>query len=278
MNVYDRLLELQQISHGYEKWATYREKLTDKIIHQSQGKKIGLIGAGRCSDLDLRRLNESFGEIILIDRDERAMQEAIRYYELNHSSKVHMHICDLVGIEPEAYREYANVLIDKVQKNRGKVDIEQLADIALDYLERFYHQAGHHHVELPECEQMIVVGVHSQLLSMLEWIWSVILQNIGKDEERVRYYIDQMNSGLIRKLNILLMNHCSSDIMLGCELHREGRVGVIQGAYQAIDDIKRRIETGQVTLVDQDILIWPFDEQQNISYHMLIQVIAKRRG
>lgn len=275
MNLYDRLLALQQIPHGYEQWHTYRELVTSLIIKQSKGMRIGILGAGRCQDLNLQRLSEHFQEVILIDKDEKAMKEAVAYYGLNTSDKIKVYVCDLIGISEDDYRHYADCLIKTLRASRGNVD--ELVDEALNHLERFYYQAGHHHVELPDCEQLVAIGLHSQLLSMLEWIWGVVLQQSAQDEGRVRYYIDQMNSELVKKFNILLMNHRSQRLILGFELGRADRMGHVQGAWQAREDFKVRVLSGMTTLVEEKNMVWPFDEKQGVVYHMSIQVFEKER-
>lgn len=276
MNLYDQLVKLQTIPHSYEKWTSYRQQLTDYIIRHSMGKRLGIIGAGRAADMDLGRLSEHFEEVILIDKDEKAMKEAIRRYGLEALHHVKPCVCDLVGIGEEDYRDYANLLVNTLRHSGGEIEVNQLAELALDQLEMIYHQAGHHKIELPECEQLVVVGVHSQLLTMLEWIWRVICQNIRQEEGRVAYYISQMNEQLVKKLNIYLMNHGSESLILGCELERVGRVGAVQGACQALEDIKGRVINGRLKQCEGVRLLWPFDEQQGITYRMLVQVLEKK--
>lgn len=78
MNIYDQLRSLQVINNAYNEWESYRRELTEIIMkYAKESESIAIFGAGRCNDIDLRRLSECFSEIILFDKDLEAMKEGL---------------------------------------------------------------------------------------------------------------------------------------------------------------------------------------------------------
>ncbi|MGL4345024.1 MAG: hypothetical protein ACRCTE_07500, partial [Cellulosilyticaceae bacterium] len=142
MNLYDQLVALQVIPHAFEDWADYRGELTQYVIEQAphQGS-LALFGAGRCNDLDLKRLIGHFEQVILLDRDEEAMIEALRRYGLQNSSVVQKKVVDFVGLSVGDYRDYADALVAQVRKQGMATDVSELADFAIGQLEKLSQKA-----------------------------------------------------------------------------------------------------------------------------------------
>lgn len=281
MNLYDQLRALQTIDHAYSEWAQYRKDLTSILIQYAKGsKRIALFGAGRCNDIDLNRLLEVFEEIILIDKDLEAMQEGIKQQNVIKTSSIQLQKADFVGIEEHDYRLYAERLVKEIRRKGMATRADEVAEIALEQLEQLFQKAMH----TPLCfedlsyDTAIVIGVHSQLLSMLEWIWSVILQTIQQDEMRVRNYIIKMNRIFVTRLNEAIIRGAKHRIIMGCEKSRVGRKGTVQGAIQALIDLQKQQEEGKLELCESTMLSWPFHKAQSITYEMLIQSLDKNEG
>ena len=272
MNLYDQLLGLQVIEDAYLEWRTYRKQLTDFIIQEAKGNEsIAILGAGRCNDIDLKRILAYFNEVTLVDKDKKAMEVGICKHEivnLNH-----------IGMSEEDYRVYAYILIKEVRKLGMNTNVHELAKVALKALEWLEEKVEKINIDLGRAcyETTVVVGVHSQLLSMLEWIWHIILQTIKQDESCVRAQIIRMNEKYIRRFNDLLIGATKKRMIIGCEKERIGRSGSIQGAVQSMDDLNRRMRCGEISLLNETQLEWEFNKKQGIVYLVDCQSIEVKR-
>ncbi len=277
MNLYDQLVALQKIPHAFNEWHTYREQLTHYLMDYLKPKgTLAIWGAGSCQDIDLQCLAQYFPSIVLLDKDEKGMQAALTRYGLKQCSTLSYRVVDFVGISEEDYRSYADCLIGEVQRQRGKMDSQLLAYKAQEVLLAFQSQLSKTKFSLGETyENSVVVGVHSQLFSMLEWIWTVILQAIGQEEWRIRNQIIAMNDEGIVRFNQLILENTASEIVIGCEEGKIGHLGTIQGAYQCLVDIERRLQQGQLQLLNTKILQWPFHVAQGTIYKMRLQHLKK---
>lgn len=278
MNLYDKLRALQRIDHAYSEWAQYRKDLTEVIVRYAKGSEsIAVFGAGQCNDIDLNKLIESFNEVILLDKEVGAMKEGIKQQKVINSSAIQIQRADFVGIEDEDYRYYADFLISEIRKKGMQTNVNELAEIALEQLEVLYTKV----MNTPLCfgkvqyDTAVVIGVHSQLISMLEWIWSVILHTIQQDEARVRNKIIEMNRFFVTRFNQAVISGARHKIIMGCEKARVGKEGTVQGAIQALEDLKERQEKGTLYLGESSEITWPFHKAQCIEYKMLIQSMEK---
>lgn len=279
MNLYDQLRGLQKIDHAYSEWAQYRKDLTSVIIQYAKdSKRIALFGAGRCNDIDLNRLLEAFEEIILLDKDLEGMKEGIKQQNVIRASSIQLQRTEFLGIEDEDYRLYAERLIDEIRKKGMKTRASELAEVALEQLAHLFQKAMDTSLCFKELsyDTAVVIGVHSQLLSMLEWIWSVMLQTIQQDETKVRNYIIEMNEIFVTRLNEAVINGAKHRIIMGCEKTRIGREGTVQGAVQALYDLQKRQEEGKLHFCESIELSWPFHKAESIEYQMVIQNLEKR--
>lgn len=280
MNLYDQLRILQTIDHAYSEWAQYRKDLTSLLIQYAKGsKRIALFGAGRCNDIDLNSLLEAFEEIILIDKDLEAMKEGIKQQHVIKASSIQLQKIDFLGIEEEDYRFYADCLIREIRKKGMRTNVDELAEVALEQLEKLFQKAMSTPLsfEALSYDTAIAIGVHSQLLSMLEWIWSIMLQTIQQDEIRVRNYIVEMNEIFVTRLNEAIIEGSKHKVIIGCEKARIGKEGTIQGAIQALRDLKKRQEEGTLYMSGSSEINWPFHKAQSIEYKMLIQSMEKNK-
>ena len=278
MNLYDQLRALQVLEHAFEEWSEYRKQLTDYILnHTVCNKSLAIWGAGRCNDLDLRRLSTYFSSITLIDRDENAMQEAIERYGLEETHQnIHKRVIDFVGLTDEDYRQYAQYLIDQILRKNAFIHEEHFVDKVLIGLDQLYEKIIYHRIPIErDCfDYTIVIGVHSQLLSMLEWIWSIILQNIQHEEYEVRRALILMNDGLIEKFNHMVLKTTRKTVFMGCELCRVDREGPIQGAYQAMKDIEKRVLRKEIEVSASLLIEWPFHLKEGVAYQVNLQKIV----
>ncbi len=280
MNLYDQLLGLQVIEDAYLEWRTYRKQLTDFIIQEAKGNEsIAILGAGRCNDIDLKRILAYFNEVTLVDKDKKAMEEGICKQEIVNLNQIKIRQMDFIGMSEEDYRVYADILIKEVRKLGMNTNVHELAKVALKALEWLEEKVEKINIDLGRAryETTVVVGVHSQLLSMLEWIWHIILQTIKQDESCVRAQIIRMNEKYIRRFNDLLIGATKKRMIIGCEKERIGRSGSIQGAVQSMDDLNRRMRCGEISLLNETQLEWEFNKKQGIVYLVDCQSIEVKR-
>ena len=67
-------------SDRWDAWNVHRDRLTSTILDsaaaEGPGRRLCLLGAGNCNDVDLRRLGDAFAEIHLVDIDMAALTRA----------------------------------------------------------------------------------------------------------------------------------------------------------------------------------------------------------
>ena len=278
MNIYDQLRSLQVINNAYNEWESYRRQLTEIIMkYAKESERIAIFGAGRCNDIDLRRLSECFNEIILFDKDLQAMKEGLYQQKVETIPNIKIKVTDFVGIHDADYRVYADTLISEIRKKGMRTNVCELAEVALDQLEILYTKAMNTPIYFgtQAYDTAVVVGVHSQLISMLEWIWSIMLQTINKDEKSVRTKMIEMNEVFVTRFNDAVIKGARSKIIMGCEVARVGKEGSVQGAIQALEDLRRRQEKGEINRCKTLEMKWPFHRSQGIEYKVLLQIINK---
>ena len=272
MNLYDQLVQLQVIPKAYISWATYREQLTEYIISQISLKdRVAILGVGRSNDIDLEKLITHTGSLTLWDKDAKALDEVTKQYGLKGQEKLHLVHKDLIGLSVEDYRQYADQLVTTIRQRGMATSIQDLVEVALKQLGRLASKMQVTDLGEKAYDTVIVIGLHSQLLSMLEWIWQVILQTLGKDEQRVRETIIHLNTQIISAFHKQLLRSTTTKLITGCELGRKGRVGSIQGAVQGLQDLEGLRQQGRLQKQSECVLEWPFNLKEGVIYNMLIQ-------
>jgi hypothetical protein len=90
-------------------YSTHRERLTEILSSSASvaGGKLCLLGAGRCNDVDLARLAETFAEIHLVDVDAKALEEAVSRQSPAVVSRLVVHAkVDIAGLTPKRLRKW----------------------------------------------------------------------------------------------------------------------------------------------------------------------------
>ncbi len=271
--LYRKLSDLLIIPDAYEEWSDYREKVTDYIIEHSEAdRSIAILGAGRSNDLNLAKLREHFSFISLFDRDENAMEEALKRYSLENDSNIDIQVRDFVGISDEDYQEYADLMISEMNKKGKNTDLEEVAPLMIEKLEKIFQKTRNYNANIgvQQYDYATAIGIHSQLLNMLVWIWSVGLSNIGKREKTVEDRIKKEDLYQVKKLNDDINMLVRRGFFLGCEMSRTGVKGGVEGALQAMADINKRNEKHLLKINNAATLIWPLNREQNINYQMCL--------
>ena len=279
MNIYDQLIKLQIIEDAWKQWQFYRTEVTEYLIEQLKHKnEVAILGAGRCNDIDLKYLLQYFKKIVLVDLDYEAMKEALKQQGLQSHPHITLMTENFVGITPNDYRNFADQLVYTVRQKGLDTSVDQLTQVASTLLDGFYEQVMHTSLKLNNYENIVVIGVHSQLITMLDWIWQAVLQTLGKEEGTVREKIITLNTMVVKRFNEALLKSANKQLVIGYEIERLGRNGAIQGALQAAIDFNKRVEKHEVKLCDFRQMNWPFDLTQGIIYHMGIFTLETIKG
>lgn len=268
MNLYDQLQQLQRIPEARNQWAYYRQEVTDYILTHTYGNKaLTIFGAGYCNDIDLVRLSHHFEHITLVDKEKQAMEKGIAQWGVNRD-KVAIEVMEFTGINDKLYRSYAEILVAEVRKKKMATEKTVLVAIALNCLEDMEEKIKKEKLNLKPYCNGVVIGVHSQLLNMLAWIWQVILETLQYEEEKVRQKISYLNHLAVTKLNESLLEAVEGSLIMGFEVKRLGKEGSIQGAMQGMMDLKRRLQEESIHLEDKHKIVWPFNTEENKFYEM----------
>ena len=272
MNLYDRLLTLQEIPNAYTSWEPYRQSLTDYIIGQlNKSEDVLILGIGRGNDMDLKQLIPHIKSLTLWDKEEQAIHEALVQYGLETHTQVKCIGKDILGLSPKDYRQYADELMQFVMLKGMQTDVEALKDVGLKALQKLTEKIKVTPIGEKAYDTIIMIGLHSQLLSMMHWIWQVILQILQKEEMTVSTSIMALNNQIIPQIHQVLIQAARRQLITGCELERLGRIGTVQGALQGLQDLQRLRRVGCLEKKSELQLIWPFHTTQNVSYKMKIQ-------
>lgn len=275
--LYRKLSDMLIFPNAYEEWADYREKVTDYIIeHSEEGRSIAILGAGRCNDLDLAKLKKHFSFISLFDRDEEGMTEALKRYGLEDDPDVDIVVRDFVGISDEDYAEYADLMIKELNKKGRDTDLEDVAPLMIEKLEEIFKKTREHQADIgiQQYDYATALGLHSQLLNMLVWIWAVGLSNIGKSEKTVEERIKQEDLYQVKKMNDDINMLVRKGFFLGCEMSRLGTKGGVEGALQAMGDINKRNEKKLLKINNAATITWPLNQKENIIYQMCLLTVG----
>lgn len=178
---------------------------------------------------------------------------------------------DLLGLKAEDYRLYADKLVQYVRIQGMQTDVEALVSVGLKAVQELSQKIVFTEIGEKAYDTVIMLGMHSQLLSMMNWIWQVILQTIQKEETKVNAFIMNLNDKVIPEIHQKIIKATCGQLITGCEMERIGRAGAIQGALQGLKNLQTLRQEGYLQKKSEKQLIWPFHTSQNVSYKMFIQ-------
>ena len=272
------------IPDAFENWKGYREKVTDLILaHPAEGSRAAgaaeatsllVLGAGRCSDIDLGRLRRAFSKVVLADTDLSAMREALRRYGLEEDPGVHLRRISVTGIGEEDTAEFADTLFRYVCAWQGLMTEEEYRQTALGLLDRMeeklFSSPEDFRAVFPERYDMVACfGLHSQLFSLLSRIYRVITANVSEqlfggrplDETQFHDRIRRWNAALIPLLDRAMLTAAKGHLAVGCEYSPGAPV---EGAFQCLRDFEALAPDAERVL-----LRWPFDPARGKEYEVL---------
>lgn len=271
MTVYDALEKRHEMPRAWDDWADYRKAWSDWIIRYCKwDSSILIIGAGACNDYDLEHFLKFFGKILLFDLDEAAMQKAVRRIPTEQRNKIELYTGDFLGITPTAYQEFCRVIQEEIN-HRGKLtDVNELAQTAMPLVEQLYANAKNNResLRLPKADYVAVSGVHSQVNHMLPWIWQAYMQALGQREDTIFQRASQENARIMQEMNDKMLAAAGQMLFVSAEKTRVGVPGGVEGAWQALEDLKKRPEGSEICIAESRSFAWGYDLRQNMIYEM----------
>lgn len=286
---YNLFKDIQMVSETFNEWSEYREKITNKIFQELKNENGSLIifGAGECNDLDLKKFEERFNKITLVDFNLKSLDKAIENYELRDSKKINIKNCDFLGVTGEVYEKYEKMLIDKQP-------IKKIIKFLRDEANKIFKSEISFKIQKHEVG--ICLGVHSQLTIIFEGILAHYSDYYNQNElKKVHQEIEYMNTKVVKRLNDYILDNITSKAFLGFDIMEiseirkninlipliidyslEGKFEklnneivnnyLVTGASQGNQDIIERISKKKINMICYNTIIWPFNKQK---YYLL---------
>lgn len=275
-NIYRQLKEKFIMKDAYSDWKDYRESLTD-IVLSYPGEKLAIVGAGRCNDIDVDRLYETFSGITLIDIDEEAMREGMARLDDVNIEKTEIKRLSLNGLYEEDIGAFCDELLNYVRTQGNNLTKEAYENKLLDMFDELKNK-------MLSCMELlddrfiresfdVVVcnGVFSQLFSMISYFVHSVSYSISDaglfDTADIVVVADKklsiINDEIIPVIIKGIICMAEKTVIFGNEYNKA------EGAYQCIKFIKDNYET------DEKIIRWKFNSKEKTEYDMLIQIINK---
>lgn len=303
MSIYDEIQAQARVSDTWEKWKDYRNEVTELLLQEcADARKIVIVGAGSCDDIDLTKLGSRGKEIVLLDNDEQALrkaQERLRKQK-NENVLITGQVMGIDGVEAYMYREFCERLAGYIRSGAG-IYLSELDEFAYSLLEEYDASAKKNKEadkgKWQEADVYICMGVCSQLQTMFAYVYHAlrgyVMQMAGVEMgeadtsgvEKFEAFLKKRNEQTIGSFHDRMLGHTKYKLIVGNEYQRSLKHDTlkermyesvlksgqpIEGAYQAIMDIRgRNLSCKEYTAY------WPFDLSCEIGYEMVIQVVTK---
>ena len=201
--IYDQFKDRASRDDEFNDWAGYRDRLTEFVISCiPAGGSLLILGAGKCNDLDLRKLSEHCGSITLSDYRPETAEEAFRQYGLAPGENLNFAEADYVGITDDDYLEYTDLLLRTMEKLATQQDpdttMEKLAGSELnaltECLERIYRDNADYKIDLGGAaddagapyDNAVITGVHSQLNNSFRGLFQYVRKDLEDSGREIR--------------------------------------------------------------------------------------------
>ena len=279
MSIYRQLKDKFIMRGAFLDWKDYRESLTD-IVVSYPGKKLAIVGAGRCNDIDVNKLICSFSDITLIDVDEEAMREGVARLSDEAVEKTEIKRLSVNGLYEEDIESFCDELLSYVRSEGKEFTDEKydkkISDMLDDLKERMISNMDEleDYLTGESIDIILCNGVFSQLLSVISFFINSVSQSIidagifdaQKIAKKTEAYLAQINNELIPVIVNILIDSANKTVIFGNEYSEAGN---IEGAYQCIKYTREKYKP------EERFLKWNFNIKEKTEYDMLIQIINK---
>ena len=271
----------------FNDWAGYRDRLTDFVIDCiAPGESLLILGAGKCNDLDLKKLAAHCGSITLSDYRPETADEAFARYGLTPSDKLKFVASDYVGITDEDYLEYTERLLkimERLSSGQEEIDGPDLEALK-DCLERIYQNNEDYEIDLGDemYDHAVITGVHSQLNNSFRGLFQYVRKDV---EDRIGEIksLEELNAAIFRttrkhtkylvnRFNEAVFAVVRNGVLYGYEKNiiytpsgsDQPVIGTVDGARQAGEliaslPVKKNLDC-----------IWPLSRRRGIKFTMSI--------
>jgi len=220
-HIYDQFKARASRDDEFNDWAGYRDRLTEFVISCiPSGGSLLILGAGKCNDLDLKKLAEHCGSITLSDYRPETAEEAFRQYGLSSSENLRFAESDYVGITDEDYLEYTDLLLKTMEKLSGSREsqgdsLEEIAGPELsalkECLEQIYQRNEGYEIDLGNTgntgnagnsgnavyDNAVVTGVHSQLNNSFRGLFQYVRKDVEDRGGEIRF-LENLNTAIFK--------------------------------------------------------------------------------
>lgn len=280
--IYNELVGSYYMPESFKNWESYRRKVTDFLIsNMDNGKTVAIVGVGDSNDIDLERIYNHAGSLTLFDINVDSMKRALLKYNLKDKPNITLVQCDLFGATREDYMDLINICLDdfnrlKNQKIMWSPDVSESK--YLKKVSEIFEKVNSRDVFISEetFDYTVMLGVHSQVVAFTERIWTLFLKVVKTLDFVVPNEIHKENHILMPQINDALIDITHKALFIGAESYEYGRNCPVEGAWQGLADIKKRISLGEFSNVSELKETWPLME--GVSYEMTIYNLEKRMG
>ncbi|MBQ2677832.1 MAG: hypothetical protein IJF96_02855 [Firmicutes bacterium] len=286
--VYEQFCHRHSKDDEFNDWEGYRTQLTDFVIRNIKpGSSLLILGAGKCSDLDLGMLSEHCGSITLSDYRPETAEEAFRQYGLQPSGTLRFSGSDYVGITDGDYIHYTETLLAVMEKLRDCPgdSLESSAGSELQELrndlEQIYRNNEAYEIDLGGVyDNAVIAGVHSQLNNSFRGIFQYARKYTEDRGGKIRY-LNELNAAifettgkhslyLVRRLNEAVFSSVREGVIYGYEKRiiftPEGAespvIGTVDGARQAGEEVEG------FNAADRMGCLWPLSRRRGVKFEM----------
>ena len=299
-HIYDQFKARASRDDEFNDWAGYRDRLTEFVISCiPSGGSLLILGAGKCNDLDLKKLAEHCGSITLSDYRPETAEEAFRQYGLSSSENLRFAESDYVGITDEDYLEYTDLLLKTMEKLSGSREaqggnLEEIAGPELsalkECLEQIYKRNEDYQIDLGNAgtavyDNAVVTGVHSQLNNSFRGLFQYVRKDVEDRGGEIRF-LEELNTSifkttrrhtkkLVTRFNEAVFAAVREGVVYGYEKNiiytPSGAdvpvIGTVDGARQAGEAI--------ASLPAEKTLdcIWPLSRRRGIKFTMSVSYL-----
>ena len=297
--IYDQFKDRASRDDEFHDWAGYRDRLTEFVTGcVPAGGSLLILGAGKCNDLDLRKLSEHCGSITLSDYRPETAEEAFRRYGLAPGENLNFAEADYVGITDDDYLEYTDLLLRTMEKLATQQDpdttMEKLAGSELnaltECLERIYRDNADYKIDLGGAaddagapyDNAVITGVHSQLNNSFRGLFQYVRKDL-EDRGKKIAFPESLNNAifqttrkhtgqLVSRFNEAVFSAVREGVVYGYEKNiiytpkgaNAPVIGTVDGARQAGEAI------ADIPAEKTLDCIWPLSRRRGIKFTMSI--------
>lgn len=276
MTPYEQLKKKFILPDAYDDWKEYRDFLTELVLSYSQDvESIAIIGAGRCNDIDLKRICSTFQALTLIDVDAASMMEAAAGLSVDERKNVCLKELSLTGISEQDAANICDSLLTSVREFGRNITAEAYTNILLqtiDEIERSRILPEELSTKIGRHDLILCSGVCSQLFSLLSYFIRSLTASVSEatsiNMTDIQYLVDER----FREMNDLFVPDIVSAVRTAADRYaifgnEYSESSPVEGAHQCITALRK---SGNV---QKEIPArWNFNPAGKMAYDMIVQV------